>query len=100
MDQDQTPPKPKRANYVHVKAARRKAKEILVAEAGGACVRCGYNKCLRALTFHHRDPAEKEFTIRSKIRKLDTLRKEAAKCDLLCANCHAEVHELADNVLG
>lgn len=79
--------------YEHVKAWRRRAKETLVSEAGGKCIRCGYNKCMRALVFHHRDPTTKEFNIRTSIRALDKLRKEAAKCDLLCSNCHAEIHE-------
>lgn len=36
---------------------RRKVKETLVEEAGGACVLCGYSRCARALHFHHLDPA-------------------------------------------
>ena len=30
---------------------------------GGKCIRCGYNKCLKALEFHHLDPSKKDFTI-------------------------------------
>ena len=69
---------------------RRLVKETLVAEAGGECIRCGYKRCINALEFHHRDPAEKE--IRLTDRKLEVLRLEASKCDLLCANCHREAH--------
>jgi len=72
---------------------RREMKEILVAEAGGTCRLCGYERYLGALHFHHLDPEEKrfEFAERGVTRSLAVLRKEARKCVLLCANCHAEV---------
>ena len=76
-----------------VTARRRRIKELLVAEAGGRCVRCGYDRCLRALAFHHLDPSTKRFGVaaRGHSRSLARAREEAAKCALLCANCHAEV---------
>ncbi len=72
---------------------RRKVKEILVREAGGGCVICGYERYLGALQFHHLDPATKAFGLglRGIARSLARCREEAAKCMLLCANCHAEV---------
>ena len=72
---------------------RRKVKEILVREAGGGCVICGYERYLGALQFHHLDPATKAFGLglRGIARSLARCREEAAKCILLCANCHAEV---------
>ncbi len=72
---------------------RRKVKEILVAEAGGRCWQCGYDKCLAALAFHHLDPAEKSFGIaqRGRTKAMAELRGEVRKCALLCANCHAEI---------
>jgi hypothetical protein len=68
-------------------------KEILVAEAGGACALCGYSRCLAALEFHHRDPAAKRFSVagRGVTRGMADARQEAQKCVLLCSNCHAEV---------
>ena len=68
-------------------------KQILVDEAGGRCVLCGYDECLAALQFHHIDPATKAFSIaaRGVARSLEAARAEAAKCALVCANCHAEV---------
>jgi transposase-like protein len=67
-------------------------RSTLIAEAGGRCTICGYDRCHHALQFHHVDPATKRFTIRDgSLRALDTLREEARKCVLLCANCHAEV---------
>lgn len=72
---------------------RRKVKKILVEEAGGACALCGYDRSDSALHFHHRDPADKRFTISHSgyTVGIDKARREAAKCVLLCANCHAEV---------
>jgi transposase len=68
-------------------------KRILVEEAGGKCILCGYSRCDRALEFHHLDPGAKEFELgyRGCTRSLASLRAEASKCVLLCSNCHAEV---------
>jgi transposase-like protein len=74
---------------------RRKVKSILVAEAGGRCCICGYDRNMRALHFHHVDPAEKRVEINAKgvALSLASLRVEAQKCVLLCSNCHAEVED-------
>lgn len=54
---------------------------------------CGYNKCMRALDFHHIDPTQKDFVIsRATYKKFDLVRNELDKCALLCANHHREVH--------
>jgi 5-methylcytosine-specific restriction endonuclease McrA len=72
---------------------RRKAKQTLVDEFGGRCAICGYDRSTAALEFHHVNPATKRFSIAQQGfgRSLDQLRAEAAKCVLLCSNCHAEV---------
>jgi transposase len=72
---------------------RRRVKEILVAEAGGRCVLCGYSRYPAALHFHHVDPSTKSFGlgVRGITRSIARLREEASKCVVLCANCHAEV---------
>jgi hypothetical protein len=84
-----------KCNCEAVSARRRTLKRILVEEAGGACLLCGYSKCIRALNFHHRNPEEKTFGLsgRGFTRSLEALREEAKKCDLLCSNCHWEVEE-------
>jgi excisionase family DNA binding protein len=76
-----------------VSRRRRRLKEILVREAGGRCAICGYGRWVGALQFHHRDGEEKEFGLadRGLTRSLEVVRREAAKCTLLCANCHSEV---------
>jgi transposase-like protein len=72
--------------------ARRRVRLILIDEAGGQCLLCGYDRNPAALQFHHVDRATKEFTLRNgDTRSLERMRAEAAKCVLLCANCHAEV---------
>jgi transposase len=76
-----------------VSAWRREVKRMIVEEAGGACVICGYDRFPGALQFHHLDPATKSFALglRGVTRSLERVRAEARKCVLLCANCHAEV---------
>lgn len=83
----------RRCRVERVSAWRRRVKARLVAEAGGSCVVCGYDRCQAALQFHHLDPGEKAFHLSNEgvPRSLAALRAEAAKCVLLCANCHAEV---------
>jgi transposase len=79
---------------------RQKVKEILVREAGGHCVLCGYDRYVGALGFHHLDPVTKRFSLSALgvARSLDRARAEARKCVLLCANCHAEVEAGAARV--
>lgn len=61
---------------------------------GGCCASCGYNRCIGALTFHHREPGGKDFGVSAKgyTRSWEKVRAELDKCILLCSNCHAEVH--------
>lgn len=69
------------------------AKKRCVDYLGGRCALCGYDRCIKAMTFHHRDPAAKEFTVSQMLdRAWDILRAELDKCDLLCFNCHMEEH--------
>jgi predicted HNH restriction endonuclease len=71
---------------------RRKRKADLVAAYGGRCVDCGYSTCSEALQFHHRDPSTKDFGLGHFNGSLARLIAEAAKCDLVCANCHRVRH--------
>lgn len=78
----------------------RRFKKHCVEYKGGSCEICGYNRCLAALEFHHRDPAKKKFGLGSQnIKRLTAeILKELDKCDLLCANCHAEEHVKKDDI--
>jgi hypothetical protein len=78
-------------------ARRNKYKQLL----GGKCCRCNYNHCLDALVFHHRNPEEKLFVVTDaifgKIKYTEEeILTEIKKCDLVCANCHAEIHSKND----
>lgn len=78
---------------------RNRMKRRCVEYKGGKCLRCGYNKSMRALIFHHRDPSKKEFTIGGKMTwNFERVAAELDKCDLLCSNCHSEVHEEIDDL--
>lgn len=72
--------------------------------AGNKCQKCGYNKCFRALQFHHLDPKTKEFAIFEgrpgfkKTRNWEKLKLEIDKCILLCANCHMELHDQDEKI--
>jgi len=76
-----------------VQKRREKTKLLAVKYKGGKCQICGYNKCIAALEFHHRNPQEKSFGISQggNSRSWDKVQKELDKCDLLCSNCHKEV---------
>lgn len=73
-------------------------KRQLVAAQGGRCVDCGYAECLEVFQFHHRDSAAKLFGLMNFSGSLERLLSEAAKCDLLCANCHRKRHIRTDPV--
>jgi hypothetical protein len=73
---------------------RRRRKERLVEFFGGVCQKCGYDRCIRALDFHHPDPSQKEFGIGKYLhRRWEVLVAEASKCELLCKNCHYETED-------
>lgn len=85
-------------NYEHVRRKRRRYKQKAVDYKGGQCERCGYDKCLGALVFHHTDPSTKEFTLACFNKSWETTKKELDKCELLCANCHSEHHDSTVNM--
>jgi hypothetical protein len=70
---------------------------------GGCCQKCGYNKCMEALEFHHLEKNEKEESPSYVIMRWswERAKKELEKCILLCANCHREIHaeESGENIL-
>lgn len=85
---------------------RREFSRKAIKYKGGACQICGYNKCDRALDFHHIDPSTKLFSIANCSYRYswDKVEAELDKCLLLCANCHREVEcgcaIVADEVLA
>jgi hypothetical protein len=72
---------------------RKRTKIKLIEYKGGRCEICGYDKCMRALSFHHKNPNEKDFSISGKSLSFEKLRGEVDKCMLVCSNCHSEIHD-------
>jgi len=80
-----------------IKARYRRLKAEAVVYKGGKCVRCGYDKCLRSLDFHHINPAQKDPDWKNmRALPLEKLKPELDKCILVCRNCHGEMHEEMD----
>lgn len=81
-------------NKFHAHKKRKSLKIQAIEYKGGKCEVCGYNKCVEALEFHHKNPDEKEFGISRKgnTRSWEKIKTEIDKCVLLCSNCHREVH--------
>lgn len=72
---------------------RRSMKIQAIKLLGGKCSKCGYDKCIDALEFHHENPQEKEFKLGSgNTMSWKEYKNEALKCKLLCSNCHKEIH--------
>lgn len=73
---------------------RRATKERAVKEMGGICAGCGRSGPTAIFDFHHLDPTSKEFAISGDgiPRRWERIAAELAKCVMLCANCHREVH--------
>lgn len=71
----------------------RQNKKDAVEYKGGKCNRCGYNKCIGSLDFHHSSPKQKDPNWkRMRTWPLDKIKKELDKCELVCRNCHGEIH--------
>jgi hypothetical protein len=85
---------------------RRERKQRAVRLMGDVCFGCGKDWALTLFEFHHREAASKDFGIGQDgiPRRWDKVAAELAKCVMLCANCHREVHagvrELDQGLLG
>lgn len=79
----------------------RKLKRKAVDYLGSKCERCGYDKCIEALEFHHKDSNTKDSNFASKRGwSWQRLKKELNSCMLVCANCHREIHAWEQEVAG
>lgn len=78
----------------HTIKHQRNHKQRCLEYKGGKCQVCGYNKCVRALHFHHSNPNEKDFCLATyRCRAWEIVKAELDKCVLVCSNCHAEIHD-------
>ena len=78
-------------NESSYQATKDKIAEYMETRGGAKCQRCGYDRYVGALEFHHRDPALKDPNW-SRSWSMPRLKEELDKCDILCSNCHREVH--------
>jgi hypothetical protein len=79
---------------VMIKARTRNKKYLEIHKAKNPCKSCGERRSV-LLTYHHRDPKTKKYNVGSLVsngRSIDLLKKEIAKCDVLCHNCHVLEH--------
>lgn len=94
-------PKEDTNTYAKQEIKGRSRKLELIALKGGECEICGYNTNLAALSFHHLNPSIKEFKLDFRNlsnRSMTNIMEEFNKCQLLCANCHMEVHNPGLNI--
>jgi hypothetical protein len=88
----------KHQNYVSQQQRGRERRQFLIQQKKGCCDLCGYRRNQAALAFHHLEPATKSFQIdlrNCSNTSMKMLLIEAEKCQLLCLNCHAEIHNPA-----
>lgn len=69
----------------------RKMAEIHAYQLEKGCTDCGYNKHPAALEFDHMPGTKKLFNISEQVgnKNRQVLWDEIAKCEVVCANCHA-----------
>lgn len=81
--------------YVKQKIRGAKRKFEIIQLLGGKCSRCGYDRNIAAMHFHHRDGEGKLYNVDLRAfanTDIDKILDEIGKCELLCNNCHVEEH--------
>jgi len=74
------------------KRLRARHKMMAIKFLGGKCEKCGYEKNCAALVFHHPDNVKKEPVNSVMGCKWEHIKEAIRYCNLLCANCHRELH--------
>jgi hypothetical protein len=87
--------RPRKDDYRAPSAARKAAlwkvqADLLTELRSVPCADCGGSFPKAAMDFDHRDPSEKKYTVSRMLLRTSTeeIIREAAKCDVVCANCH------------
>lgn len=81
-------------SVAYVRERRHDIKSKAIEYRGGKCVICGYDRCNRALEFHHLDPNTKLMNLSSSrisSSAWEKVKSEIDKCILVCSNCHKEI---------
>jgi hypothetical protein len=77
------------------KTYQRKEKNRIMAieYLGGKCSKCGLIGYLDIYSFHHNNPDNKDFQLSHMFTySWERIKKELDKCELVCGNCHMEIH--------
>jgi hypothetical protein len=84
----------KSCNSARAMKREKDGKKQAVEYMGGCCSVCGYDRCIRALEFHHLEPDKKtkDFEKRFKVWSFERQKKELENCIIVCSNCHREIH--------
>ena len=89
-------PKNKQSIYNHNKKRKaRNQKWFQEYKTNLSCEICGYDRCPGAIDFHHRIPTDKKANIGRLVQNgnsLKMIQEEIDKCQILCSNCHRELH--------
>jgi predicted XRE-type DNA-binding protein len=88
------PMKKKDSTYVLIWAKKLRAVNLL----GGKCSKCDEVR-LPALEFHHHDDNKEENVGNFRTLRWSKFWSEARRCEVLCRNCHGEVHNYRCNIL-
>jgi hypothetical protein len=88
--QPTTTPRQREQKKEQKKRARARAKAwIREYKLQHGCVDCGYNKHPDVLEFDHLPDKKKSFELSdARWRTITAIKKEVAKCEVVCANCH------------
>ena len=77
----------------YVMTRRDERKQRLVDHFGDQCHDCGGTFPVCCYDFHHINPEEKKFEIAPRLDgNFQTILEEAAKCVMICSNCHRIRH--------
>ena len=74
----------------------RRRKIDLVSLHGGCRSNCGYSRNYAEFEFHHTAPTNKAFNLDLRSpsnRAWEVIVAESRKCELVCSNCHKEIHK-------
>ena len=80
-------------SIILLKSKRREREEFAIREKMKPCTDCGIMFPPWIMQFDHRDKEKKEGNIGELVRHtydLELIKREIDKCDIVCANCHAE----------
>lgn len=71
-------------------AAQERRDRISSIKMASGCIDCGFREFAEALHFDHLPGKDKLFDIGAAgLRRWETVEAEIAKCEVVCANCHA-----------